>query len=260
MKTQKPKAIIYNWYKQGEELLETTIYNEEGLFEDVVVYSLPYKGSVVDDYNKYRPDVIISFGEKIIPEHYQLQRITFHFDEMISDEDLANTIVSKTVFTHCEVIRPRFSIFTPTFKTGERIMRTYESLKEQIWTNWEWVVVDDSPDEETFILLKEIARYDYRVKIHRVYPLSGGCVGLSKNRAAMFCVGDWLVELDHDDYLTYDCLSTLNNAIEKYPDAGFIYTDCSEMYDDGEPKYYDHDWSGDWYGRKDNFFDFIIGN
>jgi hypothetical protein len=28
------------------------------------------------------------------------------------------------------------------------------------------------------------------------------------------------------------------------------------MYDDGEMKYYDHDWSGNWYGRHDNYFDF----
>ena len=29
MKTKKPSAIIYNWYKQGEELLQTSIYSEE---------------------------------------------------------------------------------------------------------------------------------------------------------------------------------------------------------------------------------------
>jgi hypothetical protein len=28
------------------------------------------------------------------------------------------------------------------------------------------------------------------------------------------------------------------------------------MYDDGELKYYDHDWTGNWYARSDNFFDF----
>ena len=256
MKTKKPSAIVYGWYKHGEELLESTVYNEEGLFEDVLVYSLPYRGSIIEDYNTYRPDIIVTIGEDLFPEHYQLRRITYHFDEMVSDEVLANEIVSQAVFTHCEVIRPRFSIFTPTYNTGERIMRTYEGLKRQTWTNWEWVVVDDSPDEETFILLKKIAAEDYRVKIHRIYPLSGGCVGLAKNRAAMLCIGDWLIELDHDDYLTYDCLSTLNDAIETYPDAGFVYTDCSEMYDDGEPKYYDHDWSGNWYARPDNFFDF----
>ena len=169
---------------------------------------------------------------------------------------MANIIVCQSVFKNCEVMRPRFSVFTPVYKTGERIRRTYESLKNQIWTNWEWVVVDDSPDEDTWKLLKELSDNDYRVKPHRIYPLSGGNIGLAKHRAATLCDGDWLVELDHDDYLTSECLSTCNDAILKYPDAGFLYTNCSEMYDDGEPKHYDHDWTGNWYAREDNFFDF----
>lgn len=72
----------------------------------------------------------------------------------------------------------------------------------------------------------------------------------------MLCDGDWLVELDHDDALTTKCLEICEQAIEKYPDAGFLYSDVCEIYDDGEMKYYDHDWSGNWYGRNDNFFDF----
>lgn len=256
MKTKKPSAIIYGWYKQGEELLQSDIYFQEHLYDEVQVYSLPHPENVIEDYNKFRPDLIISIGQEIEIPHYQLKRIHIHYDEIYGDNVLANIIVCQSVFRSCEVIRPRFSIFTPTYKTGERILRTYEGLKNQVFTNWEWVVLDDSPDEETFKIVKEIAQHDYRVKLHRIYPLSGGNVGLAKHRAAMLCEGDWLVELDHDDTLTSECLLLSNEAIEKYPDAGFLYTNCSEMYDDGEPKYYDHDWTGDWYARHDNYFDF----
>ena len=256
MKTKKPSAIVYNWYKQGEELLETSLYYEEVLYDEVVIYSLPYENTVFEDYSKYQPDIIISFGPKINVPHYRLSKIHFHFDEMMGDYDLANKICKLAIDANLYYQRPRFSIFTPTYKTGQRIKRTYESLKNQTWTNWEWVVVDDSPDEETWKLLKEIANYDYRVKLHRIYPLSGGNVGLAKHRAAILCDGDWLVELDHDDSLTTECLWTCNDAIEKYPDGKFLYTDVCELYEDGEPKYYDHDWSGNWYARSDNFFDF----
>ena len=256
MKTKKPSAIIYGWYKEGEELLESDVYFEEHLYDEVQIYSLPTPENVVEYYTKYRTDLIISIGEEIDVSHYQLGRIHIHLPEVLSDNVLANIIVCQTVFRSCEVIRPRFSIFTPIYKTGERILRTYEGLKNQRWTNWEWVVLDDSPDEETFKIVKEIAKKDYRVKLHRVYPLSGGNVGLAKHRAAMLCEGDWLVELDHDDYLTSECLSISNDAIEKHSDAGFLYTNCSEIYEDGEPKYYDHDWTGNWYARNDNFFDF----
>jgi glycosyltransferase involved in cell wall biosynthesis len=256
MKTKKPSAIVYNWYKQGEELLVSDVYYEEHLHDDVVVYSLPYTDNVFEDYSKYQPDLIISFGIDINVPHYQLQQIYIKQDEMLPDNVLANIIVCQTVFKSCKVNRPRFSIFTPTYKTGERIRRTYQSLAEQTFTNWEWVVVDDSPDDETWKILQEISNKDYRVKLHKIYPLTGGNVGLAKHRAATLGDGDWLVELDHDDALTKECLATCNDAILKYPDAGFLYTDVCEMYDDGEMKHYDHDWTGNWYARKDNYFDF----
>ena len=256
MKTKKPSAIIYNWYKEGEEILISDIYFQENLYDEVVVYSLPYTDNVVEDYSKYQPDLIVSFGIDINVPHYQLQQIHLNYDEMLPDNVLANVIVCQTVFRSCKVNRPRFSVFTPVYKTGERIRRTYESLVKQTWTNWEWVVVDDSPDDETWKILQEISNKDYRVKLHKTYPLTGGNVGLAKHRAATLGDGDWLVELDHDDALTTECLATCNDAILKYPDAGFLYTDVCEMYEDGEMKYYDHDWSGNWYARHDNYFDF----
>ena len=256
MKTKKPSAIVYNWNGEGEITLVSDVYFEENLFDDVIVYSLPYTNNVLEDYSKYKPDLIISFGVDVNIPHYQLQEIYIPHPEILPDNILANIIVCQTVFRSCKVNRPRFSVFTPVYQTGERIRRTYQSLVNQTWTNWEWVVVDDSPDDETWNILKEISEKDYRVKLHRIYPTTGGNVGLAKHRAATLCDGDWLVELDHDDVLTIECLATSNDAILQYPDAGFLYSDVCEMYEDGELKYYDHDWSGNWYGRHDNHFDF----
>ena len=256
MKTKKPSAIVYNWDREGEVTLISDVYFEEYLHDEVIIYSLPYTDDVVGDYSRYKPDLIVSIGLDINIPHYHLRKIHIEYPHLLPDNILANDIVCNTVFKHCEVNRPRFSIFTPTYKTGERIRRTYESLVNQTLTNWEWVVVDDSPDNETWNILTEIAKNDYRVKLHRILPLSGGNVGLAKHRAATLGSGDWLVELDHDDALTTECLEICNDAILTYPDAGFLYSDVCEMYDDGEMKTYDHDWSGNWYARHDNYFDF----
>ena len=256
MKTKKPSAIVYGWDRLGTESIISDVYFEESLYDECIVYSLEYNDNVIEDYSKYMPDLIISFGEEINVPHFHLRQIHMHYDEILFDNVLANDIVCQTVFRHCDVNRPRFSVFTPVYKTGERIRRTYEGLKNQKWDNWEWVVVDDSPDDETWDILQEISEGDYRVKLHRIYPLSGGNVGLAKHRAAILCDGDWLVELDHDDFLTSECLLISNDAILEFPDAGFLYSDCCEMYDDGEMKHYDHDWTGNYYGRDDNFFDF----
>jgi glycosyltransferase involved in cell wall biosynthesis len=256
MKTKKPSAIVYNWTEKGDITLISDVYFQEGLFDEVLIYSIPYTGNIIEDYNKYKPELIVFFGRDNVEIETHLRKIFLKYDKLIPDNVLANDIVCQSVFNSCKFFRPRFSMFTSAYQTGPRILRTYESLKNQTMTNWEWVVLDDSPDELTWELLKEISSKDYRVKIHKIFPSTGGNIGLAKHRAAMLCEGDWLIELDHDDALISTCLETCNEAILKYPDGKFLYTNCCELYDDGEMKHFDHDWTGNYYARHDNFFDF----
>ena len=44
----------------------------------------------------------------------------------------------------------------------------------------------------------------------------------------MACDGDYLVEVDHDDELTSDCLLLLKKAFNTYPDIGFAYSYARE--------------------------------
>ena len=75
MKTKKPSAIIYNWNREGEITLVSDVYYEESLYDDVTVYSLPYTNNVIEDYSKYKPDLIISIGVEIDIPHYHLKQI-----------------------------------------------------------------------------------------------------------------------------------------------------------------------------------------
>ena len=72
----------------------------------------------------------------------------------------------------------------------------------------------------------------------------------------MLCDGEWLFELDHDDWLISTCLEDVLNASKKYPDAGFIYTDVTEVEKDNSPRQYGYI-GDDWYGHPENGFVFI---
>lgn len=41
-----------------------------------------------------------------------------------------------------------------------------------------------------------------------------------------------LVELDHDDELTDYALECVVKGFRQYPEAGFLYTNCAEVYED----------------------------
>lgn len=257
VKTKKPSAILYNWDKEGTFEIQSDIYFEENLFDTVIVYSLPYTGDVETDFSIYSPDIIMHTQDHLnIKNDFLLKRI-IKYNSYPPTNVLANDIVCQSTFINCSNPTPKFSIFTPTYKTGERLLRTYESLKNQEFSDWEWVIVDDSPvEDKTWDLIQTLSKSDFRIKPHKIFPITGGNVGLAKHRATSLCTGEWLVELDHDDYLTKDSLTHCFLASQQFPDAGFLYSDCCELYEDGTMRQYDYKTDGDWYAREDNGFDF----
>ena len=133
---------------------------------------------------------------------------------------------------------PLVSVFTPTWKTGERIFRTYRSLCDQTYKNWEWVVYDDSPEGDgTWDLLKGIRAGDPRVRLFRSDE-SCGVIGEVKRRCCGLARGAILAELDHDDELTDHCLADVVEAANAHPEAGFFYTDCAEIFENGVNGHY----------------------
>jgi glycosyltransferase involved in cell wall biosynthesis len=125
------------------------------------------------------------------------------------------------------------SVFTAAYQTGERILRPYQSLLAQTYTNWEWVVMDDSePGDATHEIVSALADHDHRVRVFRS-DRHCGVIGEIKRRCCGLARGEVLVELDHDDELTVNCLADVVEAFATFPDAGFAYTDCAEVFESG---------------------------
>lgn len=119
-----------------------------------------------------------------------------------------------------------FSIFTCTFNTSKDMFeRLYNSLKYQTYHNWNWFILDDSTNPATSEMIEHY--HDPRITIIKNVS-NHGCIGFNKHVIASICDGDYLIEVDHDDELTFDCLEELNNAINKYPDSDFLYSHAIE--------------------------------
>ena len=68
----------------------------------------------------------------------------------------------------------------------------------------------------------------------------------------MACDGDYLLEVDHDDELTPNCMELLHIAYNKYPDVGFVYSKCLEEIN-GTPITYGEGW-GFGYGEQEEIY------
>jgi len=264
LEVKRPTALVFGWNKPAGkyEFISDVFSKNESLMGWVDLFSLTPHDLIPDVYPlilKHNADAVVLIGHDLeIKTPGYIERFLIRYQEVPENNQIANDILRKVVENHCHPYTPKFSVFTPAYKTGERIRRTYQSLVNQTFDDWEWVVVDDSPPEhnELWDTLNLIASTDYRVKPHRITPNSGGKVGMVKKRSCSLSRGEWLVELDHDDELTRECLSTILAASQRFPDAGFIYSDCTEIESDGTFRRYDERIDWDFYGAKDNYYSF----
>jgi glycosyltransferase involved in cell wall biosynthesis len=131
------------------------------------------------------------------------------------------------------------SYTTPIYNTREKLYDTYQSLLNQTYSNWEWVLVNDSTDGgRTLKIAEDIAAHDPRVKVYDFREKSGGNIGEVKWRANCMAKGFILAELDHDDLLVPWCTIDLYRAAKKHPEAGFFFNDTLEVNENWECQTY----------------------
>lgn len=142
----------------------------------------------------------------------------------------------------------KFSIITPTHLKNSFLNQVYESLVAQTYENWEWVIYlngvkDDLGALENYteglskLPLNEAIKIDPRVRIVVSNEINSK-IGFNKNKAFHLGTGDVLVEVDHDDMLTPDCLEELHKAF-KDPAVGFVYSNSITYHVNNEFTPYD---------------------
>jgi glycosyltransferase involved in cell wall biosynthesis len=133
----------------------------------------------------------------------------------------------------------KFSIITPSHKNTPYLQELYESLVSQTYENWEWILWLNG-NFKRYKLSSEIEN-DERVKIYECKEKNSN-VGFHKNKAFHLGSGEILVEVDHDDLLTPDCLEELNQAYQDQ-ENGFVFSDAAIYDDNFVPYREDHGWS-----------------
>jgi glycosyltransferase involved in cell wall biosynthesis len=131
-----------------------------------------------------------------------------------------------------EQSRPVFSVFTTSYNSYNKIIRAYDSLKEQTLKDWEWIILDDSPDDDHFNYLRKLMINDKRIRLYRKAENSGS-IGNVKNEAVSLCRGKYVVEFDHDDILLPFVLKDSATYFDANEHVGFIYMDTVNLYENG---------------------------
>lgn len=134
------------------------------------------------------------------------------------------------------------SIITPSFNRAYIIDETAQSIFEQSWKEWEWIIVDDGSTDGSWEKIQAYADTDSRVRVfQRDQEPKGACT--CRNIGAEKATGTHLIFLDTDDLLGPDAIlnrhrvssQVRQNTIpffplvtfEDSPRSGFLWDDAA---------------------------------
>lgn len=114
-------------------------------------------------------------------------------------------------------MEPIVSIIVPLYNVEKYIERCAISLFEQSYPNIEYVFVNDcTPDKSINVLGRVVGRYPNRSSQTKIinHDRNRG-VAVSRNTGLDHCTGEFVCQIDPDDYIELDAIETLVTHQEK---------------------------------------------
>ena len=136
--------------------------------------------------------------------------------------------------------KPDVSVLMPTYNRFELLPRSIDSILNQDYKNFEFIIVDDgSTDKSWFLLLKYFIK-DKRIRIYFNRENKGR--SYSRNRLIDLSQSEYLVIMDSDDYSFPKRIKIQYEYMEKNPDVdvAFGWTKV-DGYNDANGYYFNAD-------------------
>ena len=116
--------------------------------------------------------------------------------------------------------QPFFSIIIPTYNREDLIISAIESVRNQIFQNWELLIIDDGSTDDTKSKVSSYKNIDIRIKYH--YQSNSGRSS-ARNKGIATSKGKFICFLDSDDYFLPNHLQVFYEVIQKNDYQPYFY-------------------------------------
>jgi len=120
-------------------------------------------------------------------------------------------------------MKPLISVVTAVYNTEKYLDKAVQSVLNQTFRNFEYVIVDDGSTDGSYEILQDYAKKHpdivrlYKQENRGAYPAYNKCTELAE--------GQYIMTLNSDDYLSEDCLEIVSSYVMDYSvDVVFINT------------------------------------
>ena len=123
----------------------------------------------------------------------------------------------------------KFTVFTPCYNSEKFIHRVYDSLKNQTFKDFEWLVIEDASTDNTLKIL-EGYKNEGKVNIRLIVNETNQMITSNFNIAFSLAESELFVSLGHDDSIYENTLYKFDKIWQKYK-ADNISGICSMVKD-----------------------------
>lgn len=107
-------------------------------------------------------------------------------------------------------MKPQISIIVPVYNVQKYLNDCINSVIQQIFYNWELILVDDGSKDESGAICDMFAAKDSRITV--VHQENSG-VSMARNAGIKKSQGEYIFFLDSDDYIQSNALDVLHSAM-----------------------------------------------
>ena len=128
---------------------------------------------------------------------------------------------------------PLVSVVTAAYNAEKTLEKTIESVINQTYFNWEYIIVDDASTDQTFsIMMRFKSEYPDKIKVLR--NNTNLKQGKSRNKAIKASKGKYVTNIDSDDLMEKDRLFEQVKFLEGNTDVDICYGGHTTISIDGK--------------------------
>ena len=105
----------------------------------------------------------------------------------------------------------KISVIVPVYNAANYITKCIQSVQNQTFSSWELILIDDGSQDNSLDIIRRFAVEDDRIKV--IHQENSGA-GMARNNGIENAIGDYIVFLDSDDYISEKYLSLLSSHNE----------------------------------------------
>lgn len=204
-------------------------------------------GIVSKIFTECNPQALNNFEESKISLIAFLKGLNFKIEGIIDEKNrkvkkysknILDTVLNNTGYTNIiasnskkNISNPKISVLMSAYNAEKYVGDAIESILNQTYTNFEFIIVDDKSTDNTLNIIKQFSAKDKRIRIISLKKNLGP--SLAANIGLKEIKGQYLVRMDADDISDAHRLEKQIDFLNKNPEISMLGGQCNLIDSEG---------------------------